>query len=284
MPVLVCSAMAWHETGAFDWGHFSLALVSMVLIHAGANMANDVFDHLTGNDPCNTEYVSPFTGGSRFIQEGKIGPLKVLVAALACFALGSLVGLYIVWLRGLWILAIGIVGVGTAFFYTAPPLRLCYRGGGELLIALDFGILPSLGAYYVQAQQFSWGALVAGLPATFLITAVLFINQFQDMRADAAAAKRHWVVRLGRSRARALYYALILGAPVSLLAGVLLGWLPNLTLIALLPSALAIRMFRAAAAHYDTPDRLLPANAGTVAMHLLTGALMTAGIVLGHSL
>jgi len=280
MPVLVCSAMAWYETGAFSWGYFWASLVGIVLIHTGANLANDVFDHLSGNDPGNTEFASPFTGGSRVIQEGRIGPLKMLLAALLCFSAGSLIGLYLVWARGLWILWIGLLGVATAFFYTAPPLRLCYRGAGELLIALDFGILPALGAYYVQAQQFSWGAIAAGMPATLLITAVLFINQFQDMRADALAQKRHWVVRLGRGRARRWYYALILGAPLSLLTGVLLGWLPATTLIGLLACLLLPGMLRAAARFYDTPPGLLPANAGTVAMHLLTGLLMTAGIVL----
>lgn len=282
MPVFVCGAMAWYETGKFHWGWWLLTLLGMMLIHLGANLANDFFDHVSGNDEINVEYLSPFTGGSRFIQTGQVRPGYVLLAALVCLGAGSLLGLVLVWARGWPILVLGLVGVVSAFFYTAPPLRLGYRGAGELFIALDFGLLPALGAYYVQAQQFTWGALMAGLPGTFLITAVLFINQFQDMRADAAVDKAHWVVRLGRERSRSVYYALVLAAPASLLLGVTVGLLPGSALLGLGACALLPRMFRAVHAHYDDPAALAPANAGTVGMHLLTGLLMTLGILLGR--
>lgn len=281
MPVFVCAALAWYETHQFHWGLWLLTLLGMVLIHSGANLANDFFDHLSGNDEANVEFLTPFTGGSRVIQSGEVGAATVLVAALLCFGAGSLVGLYLTWARGLWVLGLGLIGVGSSFFYTAPPFRLAHRGVGELCIALDFGLLPSLGTYYVQTQVLSWGALVAGLPSAFLITAVLFINQFQDMRADAAVGKRHWVVRLGRARARFLYLLLLAGAPVSIIVGVLLGWLPTWALIGLLGGAPLPGMLRAAMTQYDDPQRLAPANAGTVAMHLLTGVLMTLGILIG---
>jgi 1,4-dihydroxy-2-naphthoate octaprenyltransferase len=281
MPVCVCSAMAWHETGRFSWGYWLLTVVSMMLIHAGANLANDYFDHLSGNDPANTEFVNPFTGGSRVIQDLEVWPLDVLWAALLCLGAGSLLGLYLVYARGLWILAIGLVGVISAFCYSGPPLRLGYRGVGELFIFLDFGILPALGAYYVQAQTFSWGAIAAGLPNALLITAVLFINQFQDMRADMVADKRHWVVRLGRKRARWYYYALVTAAPLCVIGGVVLGWLPPTAMIGVGGGVLLPGMIWTAARYYDAPAELAPANASTIAMHLLTGVLLTVGVLLG---
>ena len=279
MPVLVCGAIAWHETHSFHWGYWLLTLLGMMFIHSGANFANDYYDHVSGNDEANVEYLSPFTGGSRVIQNGQAAPWQVLVAGLACLAAGSAIGLVLVWLRGWWVLGIGLVGVISAFFYTAPPLKLGYRGVGEPFIALNFGILPALGTYYVQAQAFSWGALAAGLPSTFLITAVLFINQFQDMRADAAVSKRHWVVRLGRRRSRWVYYGLVAGAPASIVAGVALGWLPVAALVALAAFLPLAKALSAVHLHYDDPARLGPANAATVAMHLLTGVLLTGGIV-----
>lgn len=281
MPVLVCGALAWHETGAFHWGYWLLTLLGMMLIHSGANLANDFFDHVSGNDEANTEFFNPFTGGSRVLQQGLARPSAVLFAALVALGAGSLIGLYLVWARGPAVLIIGLVGVGTAFFYTAPPFRLAHRGIGEFLIALDFGLLPSLGTYYVQAQELSWSAVVAGLPSTLLITAVLFINQFQDMRADAAVDKRHWVVRLGRKRARRVYYALVCGAPPAVLLGVAAGVLPHWGLLALLASALLPKALLTVARHYDSPTQLRPANVLTVAMHLATGVLLTVGILLG---
>lgn len=279
MPVVVCGAMAWLDKGSYHWGYGLLTVLGMMLIHCGANLANDLFDHLSGNDDANAEFISPFTGGSRVIQDGLLSPLAVAAAALLCLGAGCLVGLVLVWLRGWFILWLGLVGVATAVAYTAPPFRLAHRGLGELVIALDFGILPSLGAYYVQAQSLSWSALAAGLPATFLITAILFINQFPDMRADAAVGKRHWVVRLGRRAAVPWYVALVVAAPVSLLAGVALGWLPREALLGLAGAVMLPKMVRTVQRHYDEPVSLAPANAATIGCHLVTGLAMLAGLV-----
>jgi 1,4-dihydroxy-2-naphthoate octaprenyltransferase len=281
LPVIVCATMAWRDTGLFHWGWFWATLVGMLLIHAGANLANDFFDHVSGTDTTNVEFSSPFTGGSRFIQDLRVFPLDILWAALICLAAGSALGLVIVWYRGWWILALGLIGVATAFFYTAPPFRLAHHGLGEVCIFLDFGMLPALGAYYVQAHQFSWGAVAAGMPNAILITAILFINQFQDLRADESVGKRNWVVRMGRNRARWWFVAQILAAPFSAVVGVALGWLPPIALISLLACAPIPGMFRAVMRHYDDPAQLTPANAGTVVMHLLTGVLLTLGLVVG---
>lgn len=279
MPVLVCGAMAWLDKGSYHWGYGLLTVLGMGLIHSGANLANDLFDHLSGNDERNVEHISPFTGGSRVIQDGLLSPLAVAAAALLCLGAGCLVGLVLVWLRGWFILWLGLIGVATAVAYTAPPIQLAHRGLGELAIALDFGILPSLGAYYVQAQSLSWSALAAGLPATFLITAILFINQFPDLRADAEVGKRHWVVRLGRRAAVPWYVALVVAAPVSLLAGVALGWLPREALLGLAGALMVPGMVRTVQRHYDEPVSLAPANAATIGCHLTTGLAMLAGLI-----
>jgi len=225
------------------------------------------------------EFLSPFTGGSRVIQEGLVSPLAVAAASFMCLGAGCVIGLYLVWARGWFILALGLVGVLSAVAYTAPPFRLAHRGLGELVIALDFGLFPCLGAYYVQAQTLAWSALAAGLPAMFLITAVLFINQFPDMRADAAVGKRHWVVRLGRRRAVPYYLALVLAAPLSLVAGVGLGWLPREALLGLAGATPLPVMIRTALRFYDDPAALAPANAATIGAHLLAGAGMLTGLI-----
>jgi len=251
VPVIVGGAVAYWETGALLWGYWLATLVALVLLHAAANLANDYYDHLSRNDEINIEFISPFTGGSRFIQKQLTSPISILIAALACLAVGSGIGLILVWLRGWPILALGVVGGLSGFFYTADPLRLGYRGLGEIFIFLDFGILPVLGTYYVQTQQFSVAAAAAAVPVAFLIAAVLWINQFPDYRADLAVDKKHWVVRLGRRRACYVYAADLLAALLAVPVFVTLGWLPPLTLLALLPLPLAISAIRTAFRHYD---------------------------------
>ena len=96
-PVLVGSSLAYAITGSFNFGLFILALLAIMFLHAGANMANDYFDHLSGNDWINKN-VTPFSGGSRSIQKYIISPRTELLAALVALAAGSIIGLIIVML------------------------------------------------------------------------------------------------------------------------------------------------------------------------------------------
>ena len=200
-PVLLGTAIAWATAGAFTWDLFLLTLTAGCCLHLGANIANDFFDHLSGTDDINVEYVRPFSGGSRLIQLGLLSPSEVLAESLFFFALGGLIGLHLALTRGMFILILGVIGAASGFFYTAPPVRLVSRGIGEVFIGLNFGVLMTLGGYYVQTQAIVWTPIMPSIPVALLITAVLYINEFPDYRADAAAGKRTLVVRLGRERA-----------------------------------------------------------------------------------
>ncbi len=284
MPVLVGGALAYNATGHLLWGYFLLTLVALMLLHSAANLANDYYDHVSGNDWVNKEFVRPFSGGSRLIQQGLAEAKHILLASLICLFTGALIGAYLVWMRGWPILILGVVGGLSGFFYTAKPLQLGYRGLGEIFIGLDFGVLPVLGTYYVQTQQFSAAAAIASLPVTFLIMAVLWINQFQDYNADKAVNKLHWVVRLGRRRASYVYVGMLAAANLSLILGVVSGVLPPLAAAVLLTLPLTVLAARTALRFYDDLPRLLPANTTTIPLHLLTGILLTAGMAVDRLL
>jgi 1,4-dihydroxy-2-naphthoate octaprenyltransferase len=175
------------------------------------------------------------------------------------------------------VLWLGIVGVFSGYFYTAPPFRLAGTGLGELLIGLNFGPLMVLGSYYTQTQSVSWEPVVASLPVGLLIALVVWINQFQDMKADAAVGKTHWVARLGRRRAATAYGLLLAAVYLSLAAGVLFGGVTPLALLGLLTLPKAVQAYRVAHVHYDHPQELVPANAATIQIHLWTGILITLG-------
>lgn len=266
--------------GAFDPGLWALTLAGIVLIHLGTNTVNDYFDFLGGTDRINRE-PTPFSGGSRVLVEGLLKPRSVLRVALLCFALGSLIGVYLAWLRGWPILALGLAGVGLAFFYVEPRVNIAARGLGELAVGLAFGPLMVAGAYYVQVQRFDLPALLAGGVMGLLVAAVLWINEIPDAPADREAGKRTLVVRIGRERAARVFPAL-LGAAYGLLAlSVVLRFLPLPALLPLVTLPLAVRAVSIARTrHSDTP-RLIPANATTVLMTLLFGALLAAGLGLG---
>ena len=289
VPVFVGISVAWYTTHGVDWPLAGLTLLAMLLLHTSANMSNDYLDHLTGDDAVNTEFVSPFTGGSRVIQQGLVSPRKMLAAALLCTGLASVIGVYLFTVRGPLIIVLGLLGIAGGYFYTAPPFRFAYRGFGELFIGLNFGVLPTVGAAFVQtwADKFRLAfvpALVASIPVALLIIAILWINQFQDMNADAQVGKRNWVVRLGRKRASVVYAVMMLVTYGAIGVGVAVGQLPWQALLGLLALPIAIGGIRTALRCHDDIPRLTPANAATIGAHLATGLLLTIGIALGGRL
>lgn len=280
MPVLLATAIARHETGGIDWFLFALTLAGAVFLHIGTNVANDYFDHRSGTDPANTRFVRPFTGGSRLIQEGLISPGTVLATSICFFTAGLGIGVVLAVLRGPVVLLFGIAGLVSGYFYTAPPLRLAHRGLGELTVGVNFGLLIVMGTYYVQTERFSAESIVASLPLTCLIAAVIIINEFQDSAADGGAGKRTLVVRLGTERSVVLFGAVSLLAYVPIIIGAATGLFPRLTLIGLATIPLTLHAVRTAGLHHDATGELAPANAATILSHLCTGILMTVGYLL----
>lgn len=274
VPIVLGSVIAFHTTQTFNWIYFVLALIGGIFLHAGANVINDYFDHLSQNDEINKEFVRPFTGGSRLIQEGLLTPKEVLIEAIICLFVGSVIGLYLSYKLGWVILLIGIFGVLSATFYVFPGIILVGRGIGEALIGINFGILMTFGAYYVQTGIFSWVPIVASLPVALLITAVLYINQFQDAKADQSVGKNHLVVRLGKKQAVKGFILIMLLTYLIVVLGVVTDILPPISLIALLTLPLAFKSIKIAQANYDDSIKLVPANASTIMNHLFTGLLL----------
>ncbi len=196
-PILVGSFLGYATVGSFNWLLFVLALLGIMAIHSGANMANDFFDHLSGNDWANKN-PTPFSGGSRYIQEGILSPKAILLTALVALSVGSALGVVIILLtESLFILILGLIGLLGGFFYTAPPVKLGYRCIGELVIALLFGIFPVYGSYYLQTEVIDAIPLLPAFIVGILIFLVILVNEFPDLKADAAVNKRTLVVRLG---------------------------------------------------------------------------------------
>jgi len=273
-PVLLGTSVAWHETGKWDPFLFALTLMGAVFLHLGANTANDYFDHLSGNDAANLEYVRPFTGGSRLIQEGRISPETVLTTSLCFFAAALAIGIILTFIAGPAIILFGLIGSICGYFYTAPPLKLAHRGFGELAIGTSFGLIAP-GSYFVQTGMVSFSCILASLPVTFLITAVIVINEFQDRKADSSVDKNTMVVKHGRKKSVYFFSVLIVISYLPIIAGAAIGMLHPFTLLALVTLPLGVRSISVAARNYNSPRMLAPANASTVANHLLTGIIIT---------
>ncbi len=289
VPILVGAAVAdLYFTAnsiiqSVDWGWLGLTLLGGSLLHIGTNTANDYFDHTSGTDEANYNYMVPFSGGSRSIQMGLISAKGMLTVAIVSFALSAVIGIPLIQKAGMPILWLGLIGFLSGLFYTAPPFRFASRKGlGELLIGLNFGPLMVAGSTLVQTGQLLPEAFLAGIPIGFLVAAIVYVNEFPDHDGDKATGKDTLIVVFGPEKARIGYVLLVAGAFISIVVMALNGTFPMLTLIALVASYFGVKAIQILYKYYD--DRLLqPANAGTINMHFITGILFCIGIWLGTS-
>ena len=277
VPVILGSVLAWHSGASFHWGYFFLTLVGILCIQAGANTINDYFDHLSKNDEVNEEFVRPFSGGSRLIQNQTLTPKTMLTISLSLYSIGIIIGLILTLTRGLPILWIGLIGVGIGVFYVMPRINLAAKGLGELGILIAFGTLCVVGAYYVQAQEFALEPFLLSLPVGLLITAVLWINEFPDFNADKQVGKTHLVVRLGKKKAAVFYFIMMLLTYTLIILFALIFNLWLLLGLLMLPNA--VKIGRNALVNYDDTRALIPSNAGTIAAHMFTGLLLSGGYI-----
>jgi 1,4-dihydroxy-2-naphthoate octaprenyltransferase len=282
-PVLVGTAAAWNETGRFDPGLFALAFVGAVLIHLGANMANDYFDYRSETDDRNLSS-NAYSGGSRVIQEGLIPARFILNAAIGCFVAGSLIGFFLVWrLQSLLLLCLGLTGVFLAYFYTGSPIRLAYRGFAEIANGLSFGPILALGAAVVQTGRISPLTALASVPPGLLLASVLMINEFPDYASDLAVGKKTVVVLAGKRRALSVYHATLLLAMLWVPAFAVFGELPPWTLLCLASAPLALRATTVSRRYYDDPAKIVAANGATFLLHAAFNLLFSIGFVLARA-
>jgi len=249
-PVVIGAVLAWHRGTPFYWGLFALTLLGALAAHLAANVTNDVFDFEEGTDQAAQELKAEgttFVTGSQPMISGAVSPRTYRIAALTLFAIALLCGLLLTVYRH-WTIVFGILGFLLAFFYVAPPLKLAYRGRGlgELDIFLSFGLLPLLGAYYVQSGTITPTALLASIPVGLYTTAVLYFHHFLHWRADKAVGKITPIVALGERRARIVGTLLMVIVGLTLLFDSITGVFPWYSIIAVVTIIPVLRVLQRA--------------------------------------
>ena len=269
VPVFVAAAAAWQATGQLSVARFFLTLVGLIIVQVGINLQNDYFDAKTGVDETKEE---------SFVRVWN-SPRPVLIAFSVAFTVAIGIFIYLqATLGGVGLLAIVLTGGLLGFFYSAPPLRLSYRGLGELTTFLCFGPLAVLGAYYVQTQEISLQPFLLSIPVGFLTVAILYIHYFPQEETDRQHGKRTFVVRLGRRRA-ARFFPLFISVPylfVVVLAAT--GSLPIDTLLFLATVPLAVRISLQMAESIGRPG-LVASKYSAMALHFAGGLTLSVGLL-----
>jgi 1,4-dihydroxy-2-naphthoate octaprenyltransferase len=211
-PVLVGSGAAWAD-GVFSFWPALAALLGASLLQVGANFANDVFDFERGADTHDR------LGPQRATQQGWITAAQMKRAMWLAFAGATVVGVYLTYVAGWPVFALGLLSIAAAYLYTGGPRPYGYLGLGDLAVFVFFGFGAVAGTYYVQALSVSSLAWVASIPIGALATAILVVNNLRDIETDARANKHTLAVRLG-DRPTRQYYLLLLA-----IAYLVPGWL-----------------------------------------------------------
>jgi 1,4-dihydroxy-2-naphthoate octaprenyltransferase len=204
-PVLTASALAYRQSEKVDWLNAFLALLVGIALQVGVNYSNDYSDGVKGTDE---KRVGPI----RLVGSGLASANAVKNAALFTYLLGAAFG-SILALRTNWILLLlGIVAIAAAWFYTGGDNPYGYRGFGEVSVFIFFGLVATIGTYYVETNSLSIWSLLLGVEMGLLACAILAVNNLRDLPKDAQVGKLTLAVRLGDSGARKLLIGLLLVA------------------------------------------------------------------------
>ena len=208
VPVLVGTAAAAGMNGdtnalkgLFIW-RFVAALVVSLALQIGVNYANDYSDGIRGTD---ADRVGPM----RLTGSGRKSPGAVKRAAFLSFGVAAVAGLGLAAATSWWLIAVGLVAIAAAWFYTGGPRPYGYAGLGEVFVFVFFGVVATTGSAFVQIERVTPLTLLVSIPVGLFATALLVVNNLRDIPGDTDAGKRTLAVRLGDKRTRIIYIVLV---------------------------------------------------------------------------
>ena len=209
-PVLAGTGVAAYVDAVVAWKAL-LALVVSLALQVAVNYANDYSDGIRGTDD---DRVGPM----RLVGSGAAPAAAVKRAAFAAFGVAGVAGLVLAATTAWWLVAVGLVCVVAAWYYTGGSTPYGYLGLGEVMVFVFFGLVAVIGTTYVQTESWEWPALYAGVGVGALACAILVANNLRDIPTDTVAGKRTLAVRLGADRTRGLYVLLVLAAALAVVA------------------------------------------------------------------
>jgi 1,4-dihydroxy-2-naphthoate octaprenyltransferase len=256
-PVVVATALAGSD---WNWFRSVLALKVGVWLQIGVNYANDYSDGVKGSDDNRI-------GPTRLVASGLATSAQVKRAAFISFGFASIAGLWLSLLTSPWLILIGIAAIAAAWGYTGGKNPYGYSGWGEVSVFVFFGLIATVGTYYTQTGEITALSILCAIPMGSLSCAILAVNNIRDRAQDELVGKRTLAVRIGDSKARKAFVALLAIAHLSALATLIPQAL--LTLL-VLPLTLSISRSVISGA---TGSALIPLLGKTGKLQMFFGAL-----------
>ncbi|MCJ7622010.1 MAG: prenyltransferase [Anaerolineaceae bacterium] len=263
---------AW-EVGGISVLYLILAFAGGIAAHVSVNALNEYFDFKSGLDLRTRP--TPFSGGSGTLPQNPEKVNYALIVGLVAAGIVALIGVYFISVWGIMILPLGVLGLFVIIAYT-PWLNhnvfLCLIAPG-----LGFGTLMVMGVDFVLSGAYSWTSFFASLPSFFLVSNLLLLNQFPDLEADRSIGRKNLPIVSGRPFSAIIYTIFLALTYLSIVIGVLLGYLPAFTLLGLLTIIPAVPVVMNVLKNADQVEALIPSMGLNVLINILTPVLVAIG-------
>jgi 1,4-dihydroxy-2-naphthoate octaprenyltransferase len=263
-PVVVASSLAGSE---FNWSRAVLALSVGIWLQIGVNFANDYSDGIKGTDD---DRVGPI----RLVASGLASANSVKRAALFSFLIASIAGLWLSLLTSFVLIPIGLICIAAAWGYTGGKNPYGYRGLGEISVFIFFGIVATVGSFYVQTERITLMSFIVAIPMGALSCAILTVNNIRDLDKDKDAGKHTFAVRVGDLKARRIYVSLLILAHIAAVA----TFIPA-TLLTLIAAPLTFTLSKLVLSQASGAS-LIPALSRTGKLQLLFATLFAVALAI----
>ena len=197
-PVLIGTSYAEQIT----WINAALALIVALFLQIAVNYANDYSDGIKGTDQ---NRIGPI----RLVASGLASAVAVRNAAYISFLIAAIAGSILSFNISMWLFIIGGISILAAWAYTGGKKPYGYIGFGELSVFVFFGLVATIGSYYIQSEELNWQIFLLSIPVGCLSCAVLVINNLRDLSNDKLVGKRTLAVLLGDKKTRNFYIVLL---------------------------------------------------------------------------
>ena len=262
-PVLIGTSYAEKIT----WINAALALIVALFLQIAVNYANDYSDGIKGTDQ---NRIGPI----RLVASGLASAVAVRNAAYISFLIAAIAGSILSFNTSMWLFIIGGISILAAWGYTGGKKPYGYIGFGELSVFVFFGLVATIGSYYIQSEELNWQIFLLSIPVGCLSCAVLVINNLRDLSNDKLVGKRTLAVLLGDKKTRNFYIVLLV---ISQLVSISAAVIDIKMLFTLICIPMAVNVIKKIATGVESIE-LIPILGKTARLQLLLAVITAAAL------
>jgi 1,4-dihydroxy-2-naphthoate octaprenyltransferase len=268
--IAVCLGLAinWWQNQTIDITYGILTFVGVMALHASVDLLNDYWDFKRHIDTKTQR--TKFSGGTGVLPEGLLKPNDVYKAGIVFLIIGSAVGGYFIFEKGITIAIILAFAIISIYFYST---RIVDSGLGEIFVAIK-GAMIVLGTFFVQTSHITIEPILGGIVVGVLSSLVLFVNSFPDFDADKAGGRKTLVIILGKKKASSAVWIFPIIAYGVIILGTATHVLPIISLATLLTIPLLMKSGLSLKQNFNELDKIVPTMGSFVSYSRITGLLL----------